>query len=266
MESSSNSSLEKTRVIYEENVPVGSVHVSGDGGEFITLGDRKFYRHELMSAFAGRLMPEKTDIYPYHPFGGASAVGLAGYGITNFTLGLYLSGAMGVELPSVAFGLCIFAAGFLGAVMGIWELYQGNTFAGTTLASFGMGFWISFGVTYMPAFGVLAAYKEEPEQLNNAIGFYLLGWGIWDFMIVLVTLKTTFPFMMLFVTVDCVFFVLSAHYFTGSAACLRAGGILCIISACCGWYCSILGTANTHNSYIKFPNFLIPLVGKNSTR
>ena len=34
-----------------------SCSIAGDGGEFVIIGDHKYYRHELMQAFGGTLNP-----------------------------------------------------------------------------------------------------------------------------------------------------------------------------------------------------------------
>lgn len=246
----------------EDSTTLAPVQVAGEGDEFIILGNKRYYRHELMTAFGGRLMPDRYSTYPKHQFGNAAALGLASFALTTFVLGLYLAGAQGITEPNVAVGLCFFYGGFVEAFAGIWELIIGNCFAGTVLVSFGMGFWLSFGAINVEAFGIAAAYGDDVEQLNSSIGFYLIGWGIFCFMMLMCTLKSTLIFMSLFLTLDIAFFVLAAHYLTGSASCLKAGGILCVILACCGWYCAFAGVANKQNSYFLPNAIALPVIGK----
>lgn len=245
-----------------DSAPISNVQLSGDGDEFVILGGKRYYRHELMRAFGGTLVSERYAPYPKHQFGNAAALGLASFGLTTFVLGLYLAGAMGISKPNVVVGLCFFYGGFVEAFAGIWELVIGNCFAGTVLVSFGMGFWISFGALNVEAFGIAAAYGDDVDQLNAGIGLYLLGWGIFCFMMLMLTFKTTVVFMSLFLTLDCAFFVLAGHYFTGSAGCLKAGGILCVISSICGWYCAFAGVANKQNSYVIPTAIPLPLFGR----
>lgn len=255
--SMSSSIISEKYVASHDSLPAASVQLAGDGDELIVLGDKRYYRHELLTAFGGLLMPERYAPYPKHQFGNAAALGLASFALTTFVLGLYLAGAQGITKPNVAVGLCFFYGGFVEAFAGIWELVIGNCFAGTVLVSFGMGFWLSFGAIHVEAFGIAAAYGDDIDQFNSSVGFYLIGWGIFCFMMLMCTLKSTVVFMSLFLSLDIAFFVLAGHYFTGSASCLKAGGILCVILACCGWYCAFAGVANRQNSYI-IPN-AIPL-------
>lgn len=247
----------------EEGAPL-KVQISGTGDEFITLGNKKYYRHELMTAFAGTLVPERYAPYPVNKFGNAASLGLASFALTTFVLGLFLSGAMGIKVPNVVVGLCFWYGGVVEAAAGIWELVIGNCFAGTVLTSFGLGFWISFGAINVPNFGITAAYADDPDQLNNALGFFLVGWGIFCFLMLLCTLKSTVVFISLFITLDIAFFVLAGYYFTGKPQLMKVGGIFCVISACCGWYCAFAGLATPYNSYFTANPITLPVIGGSS--
>lgn len=253
-------SLKHTVSNHSENVPL-KVQLSGSGDEFVTLGNKKYYRHELMTAFAGTLVPERYAPYPVNKFGNAASLGLASFALTTFVLGLYLSGAMGIKVPNVVVGLCFWYGGVVEAAAGVWELVIGNCFAGTVLTSFGLGFWISYGAINVESFGITAAYAEEPEQLANAIGFFLVGWGLFCFLMLMCTLKSTVIFVGLFLTLDIAFFLLAGYYFTGHAHLMKAGGIFCVISACCGWYCAFAGLATPFNSYLTANPIQIPVIG-----
>ncbi|WPK23983.1 hypothetical protein PUMCH_001235 [Australozyma saopauloensis] len=238
------------------------VYLLGDGGEYIILGNKKFYKHELMTAFGGTMQTERYK--PAEPlnFGNPAALGLASFALSTFVLGLYLSGAMGISKPNVAVGLCFFYGGLVEAAAGIWELVLGNCFAGTVLVSFGMGFWISYGAINVEAFGIIAAYGDDTKQLSNALGFFLVGWGIFCFLMLLLTFKSTLIFMGLFFTLDIAFFLLAGFYFTGNAHLQKAGGIFAVIASLCGWYCAFAGTATRQNSYFTANPILLPVFGK----
>lgn len=259
------SSIESGKYNASHDSEIHRVELSGQGEEFVTLGGKKYFRHELMHAFGGTMVTERNATYYKHQFGNAAALGLASFALTTFVLGLFLSGAMGVKVPNVVVGLCFFYGGLVEAAAGIWELIIGNCFAGTVLTSFGMGFWISYGAINVEAFQIIAAYGDDTTQLSNALGLFLVGWGIFCFMMLLCTLKTTLVFTSLFFTLDIAFFVLAGYYFTQRAVLMKVGGIFCVISACCGWYCAFAGVATKQNSYITASGIPLPILGKSSS-
>lgn len=63
-------------------------------------------------------------------------------------------------------GLAQFAAG-------MWEFARGNTLEAVFFTSYS-AFWISYALILIPFFNIAAAYAENPQELNNAIGHYLI--------------------------------------------------------------------------------------------
>ncbi|CUM66237.1 uncharacterized protein PRCAT00003897001 [Priceomyces carsonii] len=236
------------------------VHTTGDGNEFVILGNKKYYKHELMQAFGGTFNPDRYATYPVHQFGNASALGLCAFSLTTFVLGLFYSGAMGIKVPNVVISLAFFYGGAVIMVAGIFEMIIGNTFAGTAFTSYGP-FWLSFGTIYVKSFGISDAYADAPEQLSNGIGFFLIGWIIFTFLLLLCTLKSTVMFVLLFVVLEITFILLAAANFTGSALVTKAGGIFAVITALVAWYNAFAGVATKHNSYLRARTILLPIIG-----
>ena len=81
-------------------------------------------------------------------------------------------------------------------------------------------------------------------------------------MMLILTFKATYAFVALFATLDAAFWVLAAGNMIQSQGCIKAGGVLCVISACCGWYAMIAGMADKFNSYITFHGLPMPVYEK----
>ena len=238
--------------------PVKTISYAGDGDEYIILNNKKYYRHELMTAFLGTFNPGYAP-YPKHEFGNASALGLASFALSAFVLGLYYAGAKGISTPNVIVSLAVFYGGLAEFLAGVWEFFNGNTFAFTVFCSYG-SFWITFGCMNVPSFGILSAY-EDPVMLGNALGFFdCLGY-IYILMLLL-TFKATVVFVLLFATLDVGFFTLAAANMTGNATCTQVGGIFVVISSICGWYGMISGMADKFNSYFTVHPLPVPQFGK----
>ena len=57
---------------------------------------------------------------------------------------------------------------------GIWEFFNGNTFAFTVFCSYASFLVSIWNNEYTNIWGMLSAY-EDPAMLSNAIGFFLIG-------------------------------------------------------------------------------------------
>ncbi|EDK46623.1 hypothetical protein LELG_04804 [Lodderomyces elongisporus NRRL YB-4239] len=228
--------------------------------EHTVINNQRLLKRDLQQPSAGEFNPGYST-WPTRQIGNSAAIGLACFALTAFIVGLYLAKAMGITIPNVVVAPAIFYGGIAQFLAGVCELIKGNTFAGTAFVSYG-SFWLSFGAIYINNFGIAQAYESHPEQFNNAVGFFLLGWGIFTFMLLLVVLKLTWPFIGLFISLDFAFFMLAAGFMTDSFRVRRGGGILIVISAIFGWYSCFSGVSTVHNSYLVLPTGTVPRLHK----
>lgn len=260
MSSNSSVSNHKTSLEHEEIAP-SRVKLTGSGDEIVILGGKQYYRHDLMTAFAGTLNPDRFAVYPKHEIANAAAYGLAGHGLSTFVLGLYYCGAHGITIPNAIVSLSCFYGGVAENLAGIFELYNGNTFAACAFCGYGC-FWFSFAAIFIDSFGISAAYKD-PDELNNAIGLFCMGWALFSFMLTAVTLKATLAFFCIFFFLFMTFLILAIANFTGSAALTKAGGVFCLLASFSGWYCCFAGIATPFNSYFIARDIPLPIVEGN---
>lgn len=125
----------------------------------------------------------------------------------------------------------------------------GNTFGATALSSYG-GFWISYAIILTPGFAVLANYEES--DVASVLGFFLAGWFIFTFILLLLTLRSTVMFFLLFFTLDLAFLFLATAEFAGSngnatasVGLQKAGGVFGLFAAFLAWYNAFAGIADT---------------------
>ncbi|ODQ78740.1 hypothetical protein BABINDRAFT_162430 [Babjeviella inositovora NRRL Y-12698] len=236
---------------------IAKIRTSGNNAEWIHIGKQKFLREDLQQAFGGNLNPDKYAAPSSHKFGNPAPLGLSAFALTTFVLSVCNAKAMGITTPNVVVGLAFFYGGFVQFCAGMWEIVLENTFGATALASYG-GFWMSYAAIQTDFFGVIAAYEGHEEQLTDALGFYLLAWSIFTYMLCLCTMKSTLAFFLLFFFLANTFLLLSIGAFTGSAGTSQAGGILGIVTAFLGWYNAFSGLANSQNSYITVSALPLP--------
>jgi len=136
----------------------------------------------------------------------------------------------------------------------------GNTFGATALSSYG-GFWISFAIILTPGgFNIVTAYGGQTDAFHDVFGFFLMGWFIFTFLLLLCTLRSTVAFFVLFFTLDMAFLFLGLGYLYHGAdggapmtGLIRAGGAFGIIAAFAAWYNALAGIADSTNSFFLIP-------------
>ena len=154
-------------------------------------------------------------------------LGLLGFGMTTVLLNLHNAGLLPLSIAIVAMGVAL--GGLAQIIAGIFELKNGNTFAGTAFTAYGL-FWWSLVLIWVNPFaqaGIEAASKV-------AMGYYLLLWGIFTAFMFIGTLKHNRATQVVFGSLTILFFLLAAGDFAGNhTITMIAGfeGIFCGLSA-----------------------------------
>ena len=238
-----------------ENVePYKTCTITGDGNEFVVIGDHKYYRHELMQAFGGTFdvglhPPPKLKI------GNPSPLGLCAFSITTLIMSLYGLNVKEIHNSNVVVGMAIFYAGTMQTLAGVWEFFVGNTFATTTMISYGT-FFLSYGALYIPSFGIMKAYATvDPtlKELQNAIGFFLIAWAIFSFFMLLCTMKSVISLFVLFVFIFFTFFLQGIGFLLEHHGLIKAGNVFGILVTAAGLFNAWAGVATSTNSYFVIP-------------
>lgn len=226
--------------------PISRVQTAGDSGEYVILGDKMFHKHQLVSILS--LSESESSLEPQ--FGDSVPLGLGAFSISTLVLSMYFLQIKGVVIPNVIMGLAVFLGGLVQFLAGIWCFFAGDTFVFTVFMSYA-AFWLSFAAINIPSFGILAAYEDEPEQLANAMGFFLVGWAILGTIFTVLTFKSSVFLCGLFVTLNLLFCVLAAAEFTRLETLTKVGGVLGLVTVFLALYNSYDLMANKKNSYFR---------------
>lgn len=243
-----------------QTYPTAKVKTSGEQNEIIHIGDQRVRKSDLVAAFGGDFQPG-LHARPTHKFANPSPLGLCGFALTTFVLSLVNVRARGLANPSGVIGLAYFYGGAIQLLAGMWEIVVENPFGATALSSYG-GFWLSWAAIETGSFGIAEAYSD-PADLKNMVGFFLLGWFFFTFMMMLLTLRSTVAFFSLFFFLDITFLFLTIENLANSPVCGKVAGYFGIITAFLAWYNAFAGIANKENSYftiraIYMPGALLP--------
>ncbi|KAG5421595.1 mug86 [Candida metapsilosis] len=225
-------------------------------GDYVYFGNEKYLRSELASAFGGMMNPGLAP--PQKPeYANPAPLGLSGFALTTFVLCLINCGARGVHIPNIVVGLGYFYGGAAQLIAGFFELFLGNTFGGVAFCSYG-GFWMSWAAIETPAFGITAAYDGHAQELDFVVGLFMLAWAIFTFFMMIMTLKSTLAFWLLFFLLTITFLLLGIGSISQKVGVTKAGGVFGILTAFAAWYNAYAGLANPQNSYLVIKALPLP--------
>ncbi|EMG48956.1 Acetate transporter, putative [Candida maltosa Xu316] len=231
--------------------PVARIQTAGAGEEFIILGNTKYYRHELMAAFGGTF-DVSPHLPPVHKIANPSPLGLCAFSTSTLVLSLIGLNVKGIEVTNITVPFALFVGGMLQILAGTWELVAGNTFAYCAFTSYG-AFYLSYGAIFIPSFGIAEAYMEDPAQLAEAINFFLLGWTLFSFMMLLCTSRSVPSLFIMFVFIFLTFFFQTIGSFIGKHGVYKAGCGIGFGVVVTGLFNAWAGIANPTNSYFAIP-------------
>lgn len=225
---------------------ISKIHTHGEGNHLVTIGGKTYYRHELMSAFVGSLNPGPAP-FPKNNIN-AAPLGLFGFAVACLLMGLINARVMGITIPNVMVGLAYFYGGLGILLAGLAEFFTGNTFAFTALLSYG-AYWFAYGAVFTPLFGIQAAYEGHEDQFNNAMGFFMLSYAMWSFFLLMLVLKSTLTFVLIFFFLGLTYLLAAIGLLASNLGVARSSGIVGIITAVIAFYSAFAGVATPFNSY-----------------
>jgi len=178
-------------------------------------------------------------------------LGLAAFALTTFVLSMFNAGLVSRAGEPVVLGLAVAYGGLAQVLAGMWEFRTGNTFGAVAFTSFG-AFWISFFV-YVAFFA-----REVPTgNAGDAVGLYLIAWGIFTTYMLVASLRTTAAIALVFLLLAATFFVLGIGNSGGNESIVKIGGWLGIATAVAAWYASFAAVVNATFGRVFMP--VVPL-------
>ena len=153
-------------------------------------------------------------------------LGLLGFGMTTVLLNLHNCGLLPLSIVIVAMGIAM--GGLAQIIAGIFELRNGNTFAGTAFTAYGL-FWWSLVLIWVNPFAETGIAGD-----TLTLAFYLLLWGIFTLFMFIGTLKHNKVTQVVFGSLTVLFILLALGDFTGNHTITTIAGfegIFCGLSA-----------------------------------
>jgi len=166
-------------------------------------------------------------------------LGLAAFALTTFVLSFFNSGLVSDKGLPIVLGLALAYGGIGQLLAGMWEFRTGNTFGATAFTSFG-AFWISFWAFEQ----FFAKDIKDPNTLGNAVGLYLIAWGIFTAYMFIASLRVSVAVSVVFALLTTTFILLGIGDAAASDGITHVGGFVGIATAIAAWYASFAAVTN----------------------
>jgi len=167
-------------------------------------------------------------------------LGLAAFALTTFVLSMFNAGFIGQAGEPIVFGLALAYGGLAQVLAGMWEFRTGNTFGAVAFTSYG-AFWLSFWAFEQ----FFAKGITDKAALGDAVGTYLIAWGIFTTYMWIASFRTTVAISVVFVLLAATFFVLGFAETSANTDLTKIGGYLGLATAAAAWYASFAAVTNS---------------------
>ncbi|KMU84015.1 FUN34 [Coccidioides immitis H538.4] len=221
-------------------------------------------RRQQLKSFSNSFQPSVAQAAAPRQFANPAPLGLSAFALTTFVLSLINMQARGTTAPNIVVASAFGYGGLVQLLAGMWEMAVGNTFGATALSSYG-GFWISYAIIFTPGgFEIMSSVTE----VDGASG--LNRGGLSSHNHAYFTFKTSWPSILLFLTLDLAFLMLAVAHFQETSPgkvntpLTKAGGFFGLLAAFLAWYNAVAGIATEENSFVRYP--VGPLPWANSRR
>jgi uncharacterized protein len=165
-------------------------------------------------------------------------LGLAAFALTTFVLSFFNADLVNAGGEPVVLGLALAYGGLAQLLAGMWEFKNNNTFGATAFSSFG-AFWISLFV-----FDQFLAPSVPAANLGDAVGLYLIGWGVFTAYMWIASLRVSVAVSLVFLLLAPTFIVLGIGNAADNDTIIHIGGWLGIATAIAAWYASFASVTN----------------------
>jgi succinate-acetate transporter protein len=163
-----------------------------------------------------------------------AALGLAGFALTTFILGLVNTTAISKADVYVVLSVAGAYGGLAQLLAGMWAFAERNLFAATAFSSYG-AFWISF-VLLIQFFAPQVA-KAGAGPLNHAVAVYLFCWGFFTLYMWFASFRVSVAVNLVFLTLWVAYVLLGISNLGGTHLTIqKIGGIVTCVCAAIAWY------------------------------
>lgn len=170
------------------------------------------------------------------PTMGGNAVpwAILAFSTTSFMLGLYNAGLVNGAGESLIIPMAMIYGGLVQLIIGVLEVFKGNTFAVVVFGSYGP-FWIMFGLIEQ-FYGPMVVEAGGESALNNALVVFLAMFTVLTIFFVIASFVTDITITVLLSLVVLALVLLMAGTAGGNPGLAHLSGYLTLLFGMIGWY------------------------------
>jgi succinate-acetate transporter protein len=169
------------------------------------------------------------------PIADPAPLGLAAFALTTFVLSMFNADLIGKGGEPVVLAVALAYGGLTQLLAGMWEFKRGNTFGAVAFSSFG-AFWLSFW-----ALNVFYAKGIPAGDVGDAVGLFLIGWGIFTTYMLVAAFRVSVGVVLVFLLLAITFFLLGFGNTGPHPNLVKWGGYFGLATAAMAWYVSFAG-------------------------
>jgi succinate-acetate transporter protein len=174
-------------------------------------------------------------------------LGLAAFALTTFVLSMFNAGLISDAGEPIVFGLALAYGGVAQILAGMWEFKNDNAFGATAFTSYG-AFWLSFW-----AFEQFFAKSVPEAHVGDAVGVYLIGWGIFTLYMWIASFRVSVAVNLVFLLLTITFLLLGIGDSAANDSLVKAGGWCGLATAAVAWYASFAVVTNKTFGRVVLP-------------
>jgi succinate-acetate transporter protein len=174
-------------------------------------------------------------------------LGLGAFALTTFILSMFNADLVNKAGEPAVLGVALAYGGIVQLLAGMWEFRTGNTFGAVAFSSFG-AFWLSFW-----AFVTFFEADIPAAQLGDAVGLYLVAWGIFTAYMFVASLRVSVVIALVFGLLAITFFLLGFGNAGDHTDIIKAGGYFGLATAAAAWYGSFAAVTNSTFGRVVLP-------------
>jgi succinate-acetate transporter protein len=147
----------------------------------------------------------------------------------------------------IVFGLALAYGGLAQLLAGMWEFKNNNSFGATAFTSYG-AFWLSFW-----AFEQFYAGDVPAANVGDAVGLYLIAWGIFTAYMWIASFRVSVAVNVVFGLLAITFFLLGIGDAGAHPDITKIGGWFGLATAAAAWYASFAVVTNKTFGKVVLP-------------